>query len=84
MTTFIFLMSPNASIAQQARMMSELEDRFPQHDFLLGDGHFLEYERNILALLDGAGSAEPKPKDVAEVVDFFRTALSQIEGWKPS
>jgi hypothetical protein len=84
MTTFIFLMSPVATSAQQTRMMSELEDRFPQHDFLMGDGHFAEYERNILALLDDVGGASPDPQDVTEVVTYFRTILAEIERWKPS
>jgi len=84
MTTFIFLMSPEATSAQQTRMMSELEDRFPQHNFLMGDGHFVEYERNILALLDDTGGAPPNPKDVTEVVEFFRASLDRIEKWKPS
>jgi len=75
MTTFIFLMSPEATSAQQTRMMSELEDRFPQHDFLIGDGQFVEYERNILALLDNTGGAPPNPEDVTEVVEFFRASL---------
>lgn len=71
MTTFIFLMSPDATSAQQTRMMSELEDRFPQHDFLMGDLHFVEYERMILALSDGTGGADPDPAEVSEVVDVF-------------
>ena len=84
MTTFIFMMGPDATIAQQSRMMSELEDRFPLHDFLLGDAHFAEYDRNILALLDDTSGKPPNPDDVAEVVGYFRTILVQIEGWKPS
>lgn len=44
MTTFIFVMSPEATTAQQTRTMSELEERFPQHDFLLADDHFAEAE----------------------------------------
>jgi hypothetical protein len=65
-------------------MISELEERFPQHDFLLGDAHFVEYERNILALLDDFGGASPDPRDVTEVVAYFRTILADIERWKPS
>lgn len=84
MTTFIFLMDPETSSAQQSRMMFEPEDRLPQHDFLMDDGHFLEYEKSILALLDHTGAAPPKPEDVTEVVEFFRAALARIERWKPS
>ncbi len=84
MTTFIFIMSPEATSAQQTRMMSELEERFPQHDFLLGDVRFAGYERNILALLDDTGATPPNPKDVTEVIDFFRAAVDWIEDWKPS
>jgi len=65
-------------------MLVELEDRFPQHDFLLGDVHFAEYERTILALLDDVGSSRPDPKSVGEAVDYFRTILTEIERWKPS
>lgn len=79
MSMFIFLMDPEVSSAQQTRMMFELEDRFPQHDFLMGDGHFLEYEKSMLALLDHTGAAPPKPQDVTEVVEFFRAALARIE-----
>lgn len=82
--TFIFMMSAKATSAQHTRMLAELEERFPQHDFLLGDVHFAAYERNILALLDDAGGSPPDPKSVTEVVDFFRTILAEIERWKPS
>lgn len=84
MTTFIFVMGPEATSAQQTRMMSELEDRFPQHDFLLGDAQFAEYERNVLALLDDTSSKPPAPEEVTEVSYFFRALLPQIEEWKPS
>jgi hypothetical protein len=83
-TTFIFLMSPDTTGAQQTRMMSELEDRFPQHDFLLCDEHFTEYERNIWAILDSPSDQPPNPEDVADVVAFFRMVLARIENWKPS
>jgi hypothetical protein len=50
----------------------------------MDDGHFLEYQKSIPALLDHTGAAPPKPEDVTELVEFFRAALARIERWKPS
>lgn len=84
MTTFIFVMVKSSSRAQQSRVLVELDERFPEHDFLLGDAHLEEYERNIVAVVDGENAAPPDPDQVNAVIAFFRKTLREIEGWKPS
>lgn len=65
-------------------MLDELEEHFPQHDFLQGDPRFTDYERNILALIEEDSSKYPDPCEVREVIEYFRRTLREIEGWKPS
>jgi hypothetical protein len=83
-TTFLFVLAKSATSAQQSRMLAELEERFPEHDFLIGDVHFEEYERNIMALVDGESRSSPTPDQVADVVAFFRATMRIVEDWKPS
>lgn len=65
-------------------MLTDLEDQFPQHDFVAGDARFPEYEENVLATLEPGASGPPDPVAIAEVSAFFRLKLQEINGWKPS
>lgn len=84
MTTFIFVMKPDTSSAEAFRMLSELEEQFPDDDFILGDARFGNFESNILATVEGDGAMPPAPGHVAKVAAFFRRKLREFEGWKPS
>ncbi len=84
MTTFVFVLKPGANSAQIFRMLTELEDQFPQHDFVAGDTRFGETEQAILATIESADDKPVNPHDIAEVSAFFRLKLGEIDGWKPS
>jgi hypothetical protein len=83
-TTFVFVLKPGATSAQVFRMLTELEDEFPQHDFIAGDGRFREPDQAILATIDSASEKSVDPNDVGEVSALFQMKLREIEGWKPS
>lgn len=80
----MFLLKKNASKAQIFRVLTDLEDQFPQHDFVAGDARFPEYEENVLATLELGNSKTADPVDIAEVSAFFRLKVAEIDGWKPS
>jgi len=78
------MLRKNATSGQIFKVLTELEDRFPQHDFVAGDARSAQYEQNILATLEPDAVKPPDPADVAEVSFFFRLKLREIEGWRPS
>lgn len=84
MTTFLFLMAKSSSRAQQARMLVELGERFPDRDFLLEDARFEEYECNIMAPMSGESLSPPEPDQLSSVIAFFRKTMRAVEDWKPS
>lgn len=84
MTTFIFMMKPDTNNALAFKMLSELEDQFPDDDFILGDARFTNFEHSIPATVECGDMVGPTPVHVAEVAAFFQMKLRELEGWKPS
>lgn len=49
---FIVMMKSGASAAQVSRVVTELEDEFPEHEFVVGEPTLAEYSGNILAAVE--------------------------------
>ena len=84
MSTFIFALNPGTPNSVIFRMLTELEEAFPQHDFVAGDTRFEVSDQAILAILENDDAQQPKTTEFAEVSAFFRATLKELEGWKPS
>jgi hypothetical protein len=90
-TTFIFMLTKDASAAKVERVVTELAAAFPDHEFLAGDADIGGYENSILAMHGSAGDVDdpglialPDKSDVDRVHQGFRQILLDLEGWKPS
>ncbi len=88
MTTFMFVLTPEAGDAVAERAMIELEAAFPEHEFLLGDFDLIPFENSITAIRgsgDEPGSVTlPVAKDIEQVKSVFRGILDDLREWKPS
>lgn len=91
MTTYLFMLTPETERALVDRVLGELEQRFPEHEFVAGGADIPEFENSILAIHGAAGSGDepgviraPDQTEVEEVKEAFAAILSTSRNWKPS
>lgn len=91
MTTYLFMLTPETEQALVDRVIHELEQQFPEHEFLGGGADIPEFENSILAVHGTAGSGEdpgtarvPNQVEVQTVKEAFAAILEDARNWKPS
>lgn len=91
MTTYLFMLTPETEESLVDRVLSELEQQFPEHEFVAGGADIPEFENSILAIHGTAGSGEvpgvvqaPDNAEVEDVKEAFAAILEAAKNWKPS
>ncbi|KQW22828.1 hypothetical protein ASC80_05665 [Afipia sp. Root123D2] len=91
MTTFLFMLTPATERVLVERVTQELDDQFPEHEFIAGGADIPEFENTILAVHGTAGKGEvpgivrvPDEAEVQRVKDAFAVILEGVRDWKPS
>ena len=91
MSTFLFMLTPETERVLVERVTQELDDQFPEHEFIAGRADIPEFENTILAVHGTAGSGEvvgivrvPDEAEVQRVKDAFAAILEGVRDWKPS
>lgn len=89
MTTYLFMLTPETEEALVDRILSELEQRFPEHAFVAGGADIPEFENSILPIHRSAsdeGGAEMiiDETDVQIVKEAFAAIIEAAKNWKPS
>ena len=91
MTTFLFMLTPETERVLVERVTQELDDQFPEHEFIAGGADIPEFENTILAIHGTAGSGEepgimqaPDEAEVQRVKEAFAVVLEGMQDWKPS
>lgn len=91
MTSFLFMLMPETERVLYERVLHELEQEFPEHEFIAGGADIPEFENSILAIHGTAGSGDepgivkhPDEAEVQRVKDAFAAILKGAQDWKPS
>ena len=78
MTSYAFALTEDADDAHVARLLDDMETRFPDHDFQC----VRDPSPMIVESINPVG--QPDAREVAAVRAAFRIVLDGMRGWKPS
>lgn len=91
MTTFLFMLTLETERVLVERVMYELAEQFPEHEFVAGGADIPDFENSILAIHGPPESSEnpgvvkpPVKAELQRVKEAFAAILEGAQDWKPS